>query len=785
MVLGLALAWGANERTERKKERADRQLAELRSKVYRGSSAAREQSSSGVALTSLLELRKEVAAASDGAPLLSNVDNAIRQQLTRSPAALVRELQPRKHIVWSLAFSGDGDRLFAGSWDGHISGQELAHPKGAPFVTPDLQSLTYALVVHDPTGLVASTHSDGRVMLWKANGKILERIGVLVPPRTEPKRLPTAAISDDGRWLAVGGWDKRVDVWDVDDPRSPKNVASFRNGLTIIQSLVFLPGRDAAGQQRLATADYDGNIRLWSIGAGMPATPAPARTFAIRDHLGANIGISASAVSPSGRWFVAGDTDGSLHLWDLTAEGAGTKGIRLEKATHRGSAQDTHVKGIAFAPDSSGFVSVGLDGFLIRWTFPSDPRNLRDLEAHASAQRFKLPERLFSVAVRPHAPNQVAIGGTRSIYLLDLERGPGPALSRPLPASVGLRAWRTVSVDAAGARIAARAGVGPIRMWRARFRSNSRATGMDLRRRRRLEFALSPDGQRLITVDCHGSPTEWLLRAGSPGQRTTPSENPPTDCDKKPTAILAFSPDGHWLATSDTHVLRVFARRGGGRGPWSAIASRALLRPDVGDRGTPVGDLISAMAFSADSRRLAVGASSGAMHLWDLAQATGRGKFAPIADVDIGMAVRALAFHPDGKSLRAGGDDGFITEYKVPAFKKGDVMSRHERAIAGVQYASIATDETKWVSADVDGYLVEWTRRPSMNDPTQVRIAAAELARRGGAPIQAIALSRDGSFLVTAGEDLLAWDLAGDDLQKIAESYAVRGYTEPEETQMR
>lgn len=787
-ILGLALAWGLNERTERKKERADRVLADLRSSVYRGNSGARDQSSAGTALTSLLKLRTEVAGAPGGAPLLRNVDNAIRQQLTRSPAALLRELQPRKHIVWSLAFSGDGDRLFAGSWDGHISGQDLAHPKDAPFVTPDLQSLTYALVVHDATGLVASTHSDGRVLLWKANGKSLERIGVLVPPRTDPKRLPTAAISDDGRWLAVGGWDKRVDVWDVGDPRSPKNVASFSNGKTIIQSLVFVPGRDAAGQQRLLTTDFDGNIRLWSVGEGMSATPTPVRTFAIRDHLGADIGISASAVSPSGRWFAAGDTDGSLHLWDLAGEGAG---LRLKRATHRGSAQDTHVKGIAFAPDSSGFVSVGLDGYLVRWTFPPDPQNLADLAARTSAQRFKFPERLFSVAVRPHAPNQVAIGGTRSIYLLDLDRGPGPALSTPLPASVGLRAWRMVSVDAAGTRIAARDGVGPIRMWqhdggqiRARPEWTLGGVGVS-------NFAMSPDGQRLVTVNCHGSPSEWLLRVGAPGQRTTPSESPPTDCDKKPTAILAFSPDGRWLATSDTHVLRVFSRQGGG--PWTAIASRALLRPDVGDSGAPAGDVISAMAFSADSRRLAVGASSGATHLWDMAQAQ-RGKdFAPIADVDNGMAVRALAFHPDGKSLRAGGDDGFVTEYSVPGFAKGEVTSRHERAIAGVQYARVAPDETKWISADVDGYLLEWTRRPSMSDarpsrkgaPASDRIAAGELARRGGAPIQAIALSRDGSFLVTAGEDLLAWDLAGDDVLTIARSYAERGYTEPGEAPTR
>lgn len=775
VVLGLALAWGVNERTERNSERQERELAELRSKVYRDIAEANERSSSSAALAPLLALRTEVAAAPRGAPLLRTVDNAIRQQLTNSPAALVRELQPRKHVVWSLAFSGDGERLFAGSWDGHISGQDLAHPGEAAFVTPDLQSLTYAVVMHDASGLVASTHSDGRVVLWRANGTSLERMRVLTPQLANPK-LTAAAISDDGRWLAAGGWGKRVDVWSLGDPRSPEHVASFRNGPTYIQSLAFVPGRDAGGVQRLATTDYDGSIRLWAIGAAMPAQPAPLRTLAIRDHFGADIGISASAVSPSGRWLVAGDTDGSLHLWDLTAR-SGANGIRFRRATHRGNVQDTAVKGVAFAPDSGGFVSVGLDGHLIRWTFPQQSADLRGLEKNTAIQRFRLPERLFSVAVRPHAPNQVAVGGTRLIYLLDLDRGPGPALSAPLPAAAGLKDWNGVSVNAAGTRIAARRQAGPIGVWQRDGGGIRAVPAWTVAADDSANFMLSPDGRRLVTVDCDGHPTEWTLRAGSPAQRSTPEPRARPDCSNRRPARLAFSPDGRWLATSDAHVLRLLARADGGAGPWSIVASRALLRPDIDDRDTPVGDLISAIAFSADSRRLAAGAYSGLVHLWDVAHASPGRAFAPVADVDTGVVVTALAFHPDGGSLRVGGTGGVVTRYDVPGLGNPAETFRHERSITGLQYASGAAGDAGWISADLDGYLLHWTRRPSAHNRAPGRIVPSELVRRGGAPLRAIALSRDGGLLVTAGEDLLAWDLRDDQVLKVAGSHAQRGYT--------
>jgi len=770
-VLGfliLGAAWGINEFRESKAER-------LRVAVEQGTSRA-GRSSPGVALDGLLNLRDEVKGQRRNDELLRDVDGAIRQALTRTPAAVVRELQSRKHIVWSLAFSGDGKRVFAGSWDGHVSVQDIDSPGKAPVVTDDLQTPTYAVVVQPATGVVASTHGDGRTLLWQWDGKTLQRIGALVPPRETLRHLPSAAFSDDGRWLVVGGWEKRLDVWDVGHPRAPRLATSIVNGEAPVQSLAFIPGTQASGRQRLVATDYLGKVRVWSIGDGMPDRPRPEREFAISDHTKRDIGISASAVSPSGRYFVAGDTEGSVHMWDLGAPGPATPGWRFNWPSHRGSEVNTHVKGIAFAPDSTSFVSVGVDGYLVRWTLPANTTKFDEVVSGMSKQRFRIGERLYSAAYRPGARNQVAVGSTRSIWLLDLDRGPGAALSTPLPRSDRYgSSWSAVAMDAAGTRIAARAGSGPILMWHkgsTGFRTmpewrfgGSRATG----------FALMPDGQRLVTVDCRGTPVDWQLRVGSIPQRTATNGTEAMDCDKRVVPMPALSPDGSLLAAADGDVVRIWKRAGSGNaGAWQPFASRKLV-PKTNDMFVAGrADRISAMAFGPDA--LAVGTLSGALHLL---QPLDRNA-SPTATVDNGVAVRGLSFNREGTRLRAGGEDGFITVYSLPGFKRMRVSERHEREISGVESALAEGAGSKWFTSDVEGYVLEMQALQGQSKSGRQRISATEVSRRGSGPIWAIALNRDGTFLVTAGEALLAWDLTQRNVLANAQARRTPASTDPE-----
>lgn len=758
-IIAVVSAWGLVER----KQKAQ---AVKRSALYQTVASTRDMTAPGEALNMLLPLREQADALDKEGNLKRAVDNAIAMQLTRAQAAVIRELAPRDHIVWSVAFSPDGDRVLAGSWDGHISVQNIAVPGSDVYVTPDLRTQTYAVAVHGD--LIASSHWDGRVLLWRMDKGKLRQVAVLVPVPNRG-RLTTAAFSDDGRWLAASGWGKRVELWDLANPTAPIHVASFGKGGAPVQSIAFLP-RGAAQQQRLASTDYDGNVRLWSVGGDQAEPQQPQQEFSIKDHLGREVGISASAADPSGRYFIAGDTEGSLHVWDLASADRTRNGIRLDRASHGGSESpsDRAVKGLAFASGSNDFVSVGVDGYLVRWRLPADASDLADLNRRAWAQRFKIGERLFSVAYRPKSRAQVVVGGTRQILLLDLDKGRGPALSHQFPASLQ-KSWSELSMNVDGTRIAARSTDGIIQLWQ---REGGRVKPMPqwtLQAADAGKFVLSADGQRLVTVGCHGIPTEWVLPPGkAPQNAGPPSAVRQSHCDND-TTTPAVSPDGHFLATSSKNILRVWARREGASGPWVEVASTSL-RQRVGDSSiAPDADRISAIAFDPHSRRLAVGSAYGTVRLWNIARGSFPKPYLPVAYSDVGQRVSELAFRGDG-TLLTGADDGLITTCSVPGLEKREIYRRHERSITGV--AAAGTGDGVLVTSDADGNLLQWIKRNK-------RVSPFELAARGRAPLKAIALSGDGAFLVTAGDDLLAWDLDRSRMIATAGQYARRSVGDP------
>ena len=796
VLLGMLAAWAFMEHKRQADQLAAQDQQIERQKVFSEIGMAWGDGWTGEVLAAMLA---QQGAAHDvdkdpssGLPDMSDyVYDAILKQLGQSPAALVHELQPRTHIVWSLAFTKDGKRLLAGSWDGHISVQDVASDGANAFETGDLKTVTYAVAVDDAGGLVASTHGDGSARLWRLNEGELQPIEELVPSTDNEHRLTTAEFSDDGRWLAMAGWGKNVEVWDFVDPSNPVHAASFRISGAPILSITFLPGTDEVGRLRLATTDYDGVVRLWSIGAEVPIDPKkPLREFSIEDHEGRRVGISAAAAEPSGRYFVAGDTEGNVHVWDLDSDDRTHNGILLARATYGDGPDDTAVKAIAFAPQSNEFVSVGVDGYVVRWTLPDHPSGLADLEERTTQQRFRIGdrERLYSVAYRPHKPGQIAVGTARKILLLDLDRGTGPALSAPLPGSSGQTVWQTVSMDAEGTRIAARTYVRhpkdgqivPVKLWLRDHGGIREMPEWTLAEAVSSSLAMAPDGQYVITVDCHGSPTGWPLHEGTQPEPIHMSVvGGQNECGKQSVAIPpVFSPDGRFLATADGKTLRLWKRGAPGTGAWSETPSGNLRRPGDNESMAPMDDRISTLGFSANSQYLAVGRNSGYVRLWKVEDGRRGGKFAQVAAVDVGQRVSVLAFNPDGTKLLVGGEGGILTRWSLPTLAIDGVPdARHVGSITGAAYAWARGPDARplHVTASADGYVVAWT--PWNKNPQN----AIDLTKPGSSPVHAIALSRDGTFLVTtAGDDLLGWNLARQQVLDVAKAYADRRYREPE-----
>ena len=154
------------------------------------------------------------------------------------------------------------------------------------------------------------------------------------------------------------------------------------------------------------------------------------------------------------------------------------------------------------------------------------------------------------------------------------------------------------------------------------------------------DVEFSPDGESIALVDL----TNIRLRSSSDRKLIALLDSPQTIFD------IAFSPDGHWLASAGDQSLVT---------TWDLNASPKPVKTEweLGDQN--VQSFIWRVVFSPDSRTLAVGTSDGKIVLLDLASAQ------KIMEYSLPRSVTALAFSPDGQFLAAGGLDSAVWLFPI------------------------------------------------------------------------------------------------------------------------
>lgn len=120
-----------------------------------------------------------------------------------------------------------------------------------------------------------------------------------------PGRVRAAAFSPDGGRLAAFGAERTVLVRDLERRRQ---FFTLRGHVMPVSGAAFT--KDG---WRLATADWVGNVRIWSAQLGRSAMPTESYP---RPH----------EASPDGRWVAGSQSRGELHLWDAES---GTEACRL------------------------------------------------------------------------------------------------------------------------------------------------------------------------------------------------------------------------------------------------------------------------------------------------------------------------------------------------------------------------------------------------------------------------------------------------------------------------
>jgi WD40 repeat protein/serine/threonine protein kinase len=289
-------------------------------------------------------------------------------------AAILGGADAHANQVRGVVITPNGKLLATCGKDKNVHVWDLVTGKRLHCLTDHKESV-YSIAVSSDNHTLATTADDGTVRLWDAEaGKLLH---TLAAPFWS---VLHAAFSPDGQTIAAATASGIVTCWDVKTGR-PGRTFSMTGGPC--WSVAF-----SQDGRTLATGHQDGMVRLWDVGTGWLLArvgPNPAAIRHVRFHPDGQTLVSCSgpeillwdlttlkekqrltglnsvalscAVRPDGGLVAAaGETDGTLQLWDLTTDPVRHREVPLFAPGTR------YLHGVALTPEGRYLATANPDG---------------------------------------------------------------------------------------------------------------------------------------------------------------------------------------------------------------------------------------------------------------------------------------------------------------------------------------------------------------------------------------------------------------------------------------
>ncbi len=561
---------------------------------------------------------------------------------------------------------------------------------------------------------IAAGGWDGVVKIWQR--------GSDEPPRVIP-HAPTSFVNDldfspDGRWLATGSSDREggyLRLWNVE---TSELVRRFDGHDDTVLSVRFSKQGD-----HLLTSSYDNTARLWDVESGQ----------LLQTFVGHDWWVWSARFSPDEKRIVTASHDGTVLIWSVET---GQPEMPPFMGHRRGESQ-APVYIAEFSPDAERplIASGGLDNRILLW----DPEEVQPFDYEAAIQgQPAAPQKVVELkghkaAVRCltfSADGRRLLSGSQdnAVDLWDVEAG---ALIKTLRGHDG---WvRSCAFVQAGQEAISASHDGTVRIWDIDGYEEARVL-----RGRRLDGHLdavlaatfSHDGDQVVTASRDRSAKTWDVATGREnrlfreGHEYTTSSAVFFDDGKRLLTSAVDNTTRIWNVATGSELVELRMQETGLRGAaavspdgrWVLTGGgsmpgddgRSLWRARLWDaeRGRLVHELmgheseVTAVAVSPDSQWLFTGDRNGRCVLWDCQSGEQLQQF---LDDD---QINAAAFLPDGKRLLTASNYRAVRQWQLPEAREIDSLRMdHPDTVASM---SVSRDGRLALTSCADGKVRLW-----------------------------------------------------------------------------